>query len=144
MSRAAPRRAALALALALAAGGCSVSGEGAHTIELHATSPVLHGRDILVEVVQHGALEKHRVTFTISLDANAVARVDSDGSRALVRLPTDDVANGAHRVGVKTGTERASIRIQVWPLWTAAAALVVIAASLAGAIVWGRRRRLES
>ncbi len=78
-------------------------------LELRATSWVLPGRPLAIEIEQHGLLEGRRLAIYLFVDDNQFDRLTTQGDRTRARIPLPELAPGSHRLAVRSGTEAAEV-----------------------------------
>jgi hypothetical protein len=133
----------VAALVATAVGTLAVAAATARqdTLTLEARGWVVAGRPLELRIVPHGPLEGRRLTVTIFVDDERVDDVDLPRAPATFVLPTADLAAGRHRILAKTGSERATLEVRVFPASMGRAVALALLASAAAAFVWRRRRR---
>jgi hypothetical protein len=135
-----------ALAVLAALAGASAVAESPR---LTVSGPrwVIAGSDVTVTVTTAGALAVARppVLLTVSVDGVAVARVEATPPQTRVTLPWRSLPAGRHEIGVKTGSVRATLGMEVLPrrpVWIALGFLGLAVGALLG--LWRRARRARA
>lgn len=144
-SRRAPAAAALLGASLLALATAGPAAAERPRLVLTAGSPVFEGGELELAVEMRGALEDRFVTFTVTVDGEAVHKFDARGPSARHRFSDPSLTAGVHEIGIRTGSEKARIEVRVLPRWTLPAAggtLVALATLTLFAL--RRRRRVDS